>query len=66
MCSMGPAFRMYLLHLDTQVECLFRASVEQAASQASAAVLTSTEGMGCLSLPGDVRLFVRAQSGMVS
>jgi hypothetical protein len=57
---------MYLLHLDTQVECLFRASVEQAASQASAAVLTSTEGMGCLSLPGDVRLFVRAQSGMVS
>ena len=40
--------------------------VEQAASQASAAVLTSTEGMGGFSLPGAVRLFARAQIGMVS
>jgi len=37
---------MYLLHLDEQVECLFREPVEQAASQATAAVLTITEGMG--------------------
>jgi hypothetical protein len=29
-----------------QVECLFRVPVEQAASQANASVLTSTEGMG--------------------
>jgi len=49
-----------------QVECLFRAPVEQAASQASPAVLTSTEGMGGFSLPGAVRLFARAQIGMVS
>jgi hypothetical protein len=49
-----------------QVECLFRASVEQAASQASATVLTSTEGMGCFWLPGAVRLFACAQIGLVS
>jgi hypothetical protein len=49
-----------------QVEGLFRASVEQAASQASAAMLTSTEVVGGFSLPGTVRLFVCAQSGMVS
>ena len=49
-----------------QVECLFRAPVEQAASQASAAMLTSTEVVGGFSLPGTVRLFVCAQSGMVS
>ena len=49
-----------------QVEGLFRAPVEQAASQASAAVLTSTEGVGGFSLPGAVRLFARAQIGMVS
>jgi hypothetical protein len=55
--SMGAAFRMYLLHLDiTQVECLFRVPVEQAASQAIATVLTSTEVMVCFSLPGAVRL----------
>jgi hypothetical protein len=54
---MGAAFRMYLLHLDiTQVECLFRVPVEQAASQAIATVLTSTEVMVCFSLPGAVRL----------
>jgi len=41
---------MYLLHLDEQVECLFREPVEQAASQATAAVLTITEGMGGFSL----------------
>jgi hypothetical protein len=66
---MGAAFRMYLLHLDAsvrhgsplgmppfaQVECLFRATVEQAASQTSAAVLTSTEGMDGFLLPGAVR-----------
>ena len=40
--------------------------VEQAASQANAAVLTSTEGMGCFSLPGAVRRFARAQIGLVS
>ena len=57
---------MYLLHLDEQVECLFREPVEQAASQATAAVLTITEGMGGFSLTGAVRLFVRAQIGMVS
>ena len=74
--SMGAAFRMYLLHLDAsvrhgsplgmppfaQVECLFRATVEQAASQTSAAVLTSTEGMDGFLLPGAVRV----QIGMVS
>ena len=49
-----------------QVECLFRAPVEQAVSQANAAVLTSTEGMGGFSLPGAVRRFARAQIGLVS
>ncbi len=49
-----------------QVECLFRAPVEQAASQANAAVLTSTEGMGGFSLTGAVRRFARAQIGLVS
>ena len=49
-----------------QVEALFRAPVEQAASQASAAVLTSTEGVGGFTLPGAVRMFARAQMGMVS
>jgi hypothetical protein len=51
------------------VECgssLFRAPVEQAASQANAAVLTSTEGMGGFSLPGAVRRFACAQIGLVS
>ena len=49
-----------------QVECLFRAPGEQAASQANTAVLTSTEGMGGFSLPGAVRRFARAQIGLVS
>jgi hypothetical protein len=49
-----------------KVEGLFRAPVEQAASQASDAVLTSTEGVGGFLLPGTVRLFVHAQIGMVS
>jgi hypothetical protein len=57
---------MYLLHLEAQMECLFRAPVEQSVSQASAVVLTSTEGMGGFSLPGAVRLFASAQIGMVS
>jgi hypothetical protein len=55
-----------LARLVTQVECLFRAPGEQAASQANTAVLTSTEGMGGFSLPGAVRRFARAQIGLVS
>lgn len=49
-----------------QVENLFRAPVEQVSSQASIAVLTSTDGVGGFSLPGAVRVFVRAQIGMAS
>ena len=48
------------------MECLFRAPVEQAASQTNATVLTSTEGMVGFSLPGAVRQFARAQIGLVS
>jgi hypothetical protein len=49
-----------------QVEQLFRAPLEQASAQASVAVLTSTEGVAGFTLPGAVRLFARAQIGMVS
>ena len=52
--------------LVAQVECLFREPGEQAASQANAEVLTSTEGMGGFSLPGAVRPFAGAQIGLVS
>lgn len=49
-----------------QVENLFRAPVDQVSSQASIAVLTSTDGVGGFSLPGAVRMFGRAQLGMAS
>jgi hypothetical protein len=49
-----------------QVENLFRAPVDQVSSQASIAVLTSTDGVGGYSLPGAVRMFGRAQVGMAS
>jgi hypothetical protein len=49
-----------------QVENLFRAPVSQVSSQASIAVLTSTDGVGGFSLPGAVRMFGRAQVGMAS
>ena len=55
-----------LARLVAQVECLFREPGEQAASQANAEVLTSTEGMGGFSLPGAVRPFAGAQIGLVS
>jgi hypothetical protein len=49
-----------------QVESMFRAPVDQVSSQASIAVLTSTDGVGGFSLPGAVRMFGRAQIGMAS